>query len=175
MFYAGIGSSKGVCQSELDMLTLIAKQLNKKGYGLRSGAAPCVDTAFELGAGINKEIFLPWKGFNGSKSQLYLDVLKDVDKASNIATNLYGEFYKDSHRKLHARNVYQIMGPNLCDPVEFVLAYTYHDPKKRKGGTCLGMNLAYELGIPVYNLYHTFDQIMFAEEYNIEIYKGGLC
>ena len=111
MFYAGIGSSKGVNQGDLNKLTFIAQQLQKKGYCLRSGGAPCCDTAFENGASILKEIFLPWKGFNGSTSDLYLDVLgkEEVQLAEKMAEALYGKkFYKDSHLKLHTRNVFQI-------------------------------------------------------------------
>jgi hypothetical protein len=56
----------------------------------------------------------------------------------------------DYARKLHGRNCMIILGPDLDDPVKFVLCW--HDPFKTRGGTLLGMGLAAQRGIPVYNL-----------------------
>lgn len=155
--YTGIGSQETpghICYAE----TKIAEVLYELGYTLRSGAARGSDTAFELGAGEEKEIYLPWKGFANSKSELYLKNLEKVDVAYDIARRLYqNHFHSSASQKLHTRNVYQVLGKQLDDPSEFVICYTEANPDKRRGGTCLGMNLAFELGIPVYNLASTLE------------------
>jgi predicted Rossmann fold nucleotide-binding protein DprA/Smf involved in DNA uptake len=62
-YYAGIGSRetpKDICL----YMTAIAKRLASLGYTCNSGGADGADSAFERGAVINRQIFLPWDGFN---------------------------------------------------------------------------------------------------------------
>ena len=62
-YYAGIGSRetpKNICL----YMTAIAKRLASLGYTCNSGGADGADSAFERGAVINRQIFLPWDGFN---------------------------------------------------------------------------------------------------------------
>ena len=63
-YYAGIGSRETPNDICLYMTT-IAKKLAKLGYTCNSGGADGADSAFERGAVINRQIFLPWDGFNG--------------------------------------------------------------------------------------------------------------
>jgi hypothetical protein len=55
-------------------------------------------------------------------------------------------------QKLHARNVHQILGPDLSrpTPVEFVLCWT--PDAQVVGGTATAIRLAQDRNIPVYNL-----------------------
>lgn len=147
-FYAGIGSRetpKDICKK----MTNIAKFLNKQDFILRSGGAPGADSAFESGAGNKKEIFLPYKGFNGNKSNRY--------HLSEEAFELAGKFHpawnycKDYARKFHARNCYQVLGENLDDPVQFVVCWTKNG--KIAGGTGQALRIAESMNIPICNLF----------------------
>jgi hypothetical protein len=73
IYFAGIGSR----ETPIDVLDIMQKLsivFAKKGWILRSGHAPGADQAFEKGCDkVNgpKEIYIPWKGFEGSTSDLY--------------------------------------------------------------------------------------------------------
>ena len=80
---------------------------------MRSGGAKGADKAFEIGCDNyngQKEIYLPWKGFEGSDSNL---IVKD-SKAFEI----------DGTRKLQARNSHQVLGLDLNTPTKFVICWT---------------------------------------------------
>ena len=73
LLYAGIGSRETPPDILLKMVK-IGCHLAKMGWTLRSGGAPGADSAFEKGCdlgGGDKQIFLPWKGFQGNSSLLY--------------------------------------------------------------------------------------------------------
>lgn len=147
-FFAGIGSRK----TPPDLIPTIDKlvmDLDTYGYALRSGAADGADTFFENKANPNtKEIFLPWKGFNGHDSMLY----NSLPRAMRIAEKFHPNFsmLNEAGRLLMARNAHQVLGRNLDDPVAFVVCWT--PDAKLKGGTALAIRLAKSLSIPVYNL-----------------------
>lgn len=149
-YYAGIGSRQ-TPPDILDIMAGLAVRLARQGYILRSGAADGADAAFELGcseAGGKKEIYLPWKGFNGHSSKLYFV----NNKAQKLAESLHPAWNKCSQgaKKLLARNCYQLLGQDLATPVEFVVCWTKH--AQMAGGTALGIRLAESRNIPVYNL-----------------------
>jgi hypothetical protein len=50
------------------IMTKLARRLDELGFVLRSGGADGADSAFEDGAK-NKQVFLPWEGFNGRESE----------------------------------------------------------------------------------------------------------
>lgn len=148
-FYAGIGSRE--CPDEvLKLLAKTAYWLSKKGFTLRSGAADGCDAAFEYGcdkANGNKEIFLPWKGFNNSTSEL---IVKNP-KAYEIARKYHPRFdsLKSGAKSLQARNSHQVLGWDLNTPVEFVLCYTKKG--KGEGGTGQALRIAKEYNIPIFD------------------------
>ena len=145
-YYAGIGSRE-TPQSILEIMTASAVQFAAEGYILRSGAAPGADSAFEAGAGDQKEIWLPWLGFNGSKSQLL-----PHKHAFEVAAHFHPAWDRCSPaaRKLHARNVHQILGYDLNTKSEFVMCWTKDG--KASGGTGQAIRIAEGYGIPVYYL-----------------------
>lgn len=49
-----------------------------------------------------------------------------------------------------SRNVYQVLGPNLDDPVEFIICWTKDG--KASGGTGQAIRIANDYGVPVFNL-----------------------
>jgi hypothetical protein len=146
-YYAGIGSRETPKHIQTKMTT-IARRLNSMGYCLRSGGADGADDAFEKGA-VSKQIFLPWEGFNGRRS----------DGSSYIIPPLNLELVEKYHPKpslltkkglkFMSRNSYQVLGPQLVDPVEFVLCWT--EGGNKKGGTAQAIRIAEDRGINVFN------------------------
>lgn len=160
MKYAGVGSRETPL-SVLDEMIALAAYLARQGWLLRSGGADGADTAFEHGCGLCvgpeavKEIFLPWRGFNGNESLLYTP----SPAAAEIAATIHPawDFVGAAARALHARNVHQVLGLNLDDPVDCVICWTkVTRGGKVKGGTATAINLARSRGIPVFNMYEGF-------------------
>lgn len=120
--YAGIGSRKTPKEVQQKM-TEIAIVLSRSGYCLYSGGADGADTAFEIGAN-QKQIFLPWDGFNGKQTRRREGVVPPfsidlVNQYHPAPTKL-----SKQAQKLMSRNSYQVLGPDLYLPVEFVLCWT---------------------------------------------------
>jgi hypothetical protein len=149
IYYAGIGARR-ISPGVEKFFKGLGKFYAQQGYILRSGGANGSDKSFEYGCdlvGGDKEIYLPYKGFNNNSSGLY-DVSKE---AMSIAREVcpHWEYLSEAVRRLLGRNVYQILGPDLCDPVKFVACYTENGEKK--GGTRVGIMLAEKYGVPVFN------------------------
>lgn len=151
-YYSGIGSRK--CKNNvilLDKFVQIAGIFVKYGFVLRSGHADGSDIAFEKGcidAGGPREIYLPWKGFNGSDSYLY----KSNEKAYAIARQVipHWDNFSEAHKHLHARNAHEVLGQDLETPSKFVICWT---PEGRlEGGTATAIRIAGLYNIPVFNL-----------------------
>jgi hypothetical protein len=154
LFYAGIGSRK-TPPDQLERMEAAAKRLAGMGYTLRSGGADGADTAFENGAGEKKEIFLPWRGFNGRQSRF----AEPSREAQEVAAALHPVWAKLSPaaRKMMSRNAHQILGGDLRSPVNFVVCWTpdgcSHESERTHatGGTGQAIALASRWGIPVFN------------------------
>lgn len=148
-YYAGIGSRE-TPKEIIDIMIQIAESLGKMGVVLRSGAAEGADSAFELGCDkVNglKEIYLPWNGFQNSKSTL---VVKDP-KAFEFVEKYHPGFSRLSQGalKLQARNSHQVLGWDLKSPSDFIVCYT---PKgKRSGGTGQALRMAEDYSIPIFD------------------------
>tara|TARA_R100001086_G_scaffold51144_1_gene22712 strand:- start:55 stop:561 length:507 start_codon:yes stop_codon:yes gene_type:complete len=159
MYYAGIGSRE-TPDNILQGIELVAQRL-KSTHTLRSGGADGADTAFEKGAGMNKEIYLPWKGFNGHQSPYYNEFFAKEIQQKQIE---YGRKYHPAFDRLGSgaknmmrRNAHQILGVDSITPVEFVVCWTSNG--KDKGGTGFAIRMAWDLGIPVYNVYNEKDRL----------------
>lgn len=157
--YTGIGSRQ-TPENVCSVFTNIGQQLSKKGFILRSGGADGADRAFEIGVDKHnkkrKEIYLPWKGFNGNNSQLY-----DVDEnAMKIAKHFHPAWNKLSQgaKKLHSRNVYQVLGKDLKSPSDFVVCFT-----PETGGTQQALRIAKYYSIPIFNFFYEEDVEDFCE------------
>lgn len=131
----------------------------QNGHTLRSGGAPGADTAFELGcidSNGSMEVFLPWQKFNGNTSQLYTP----TENAKLLASEIHSgwKYVKPSIRLLIARNMHQILGYGLDDPVTCVVCWTKDGCESieqysiKTGGTGSAVALASVRNIPVYNL-----------------------
>lgn len=124
------------------------RALEPHEFTLRSGGADGADLAFELGAlTTTPEIWIPWNGFNGSKS-----LLLPTPEAFKMAATIHPVWHKlsDGAKRLHARNCHQVLGPNLMTPSSFVICWT--DGGETIGGTATAIKLALNNNVPVLNL-----------------------
>jgi hypothetical protein len=152
-YYAGIGSRETPAPM-IAKMTTIANRLDKLGYLLRSGGAGGADKAFADGC-VNKEIYVPWDGFNGIRQ-----VFPIPAQAFVIAEGIHPGWQYLSHgaKTMMARNAMQILGPNLDTPSAFVVCWTKDGcdsaatRTKKTGGTGQAIAHASSLGIPVFNL-----------------------
>lgn len=155
MSYAGVGS-RTTPSDVLERMTVAARRLARLGYTLRSGAAVGADSAFEQGAGVNKEVFLPWRGFNGSASSF----VAPTREAGEVAAALHPSWGRLSPavKKLMSRNSHQILGADLRSPVDFMVCWTPDgaeceaERSADTGGTGQAIALASRWSIPVFNL-----------------------
>ena len=167
----GIGSRR-VDEQGAKRVLEVARLLEQHGYTLRSGGADGCDSLFES-VMTRKEIYLPWRFFNKNTSPLY----QISEKALAYAQTVHPYWYnlKDSVRKLHARNTYQVLGYSLDTPSDFVVCWTPDGCNSEKtssaktGGTRTAIVLADRNHIPVYNLkndsdYLTIKNILIKEE-----------
>ena len=158
-YYAGIGSRE-TPPDVMKRMTQLARRLDQLGFVLRTGGADGADTAFARGVeGSLKQVFLPWKGFNGVDSAY----CTPAPEAYAIAGELHPAWthLTTGAKRLHARNVHQILGANLQEPVpsEFIVCWTRDgcdDGLKttaKTGGTGGALRVAAHLGVNrIFNL-----------------------
>ncbi|HEX5281196.1 MAG TPA: hypothetical protein VFW28_14045 [Micropepsaceae bacterium] len=135
----------------LRLMVMLGGELARRGWMLRSGGSPGADTSFEEGCdagGGVKEIYLPWRGFNGSDSPLFETPPEAMELARKIHCGLNRRSL--SVQKLRARNVCQVLGASLDEPSLLIIAWTENAVPSRGSATVLRM--AEQRGIPVINL-----------------------
>lgn len=156
MIFTGIGSRK-VPSDIYDFITRLPLQ----DHVVRSGGAEGCDKAFESTTN-NIEIFIPWSNFgrggicisNPRLLGLADEVIREVHPAYAALT--------PAAKKLHCRNVFQILGRNLLpsEKSDLVICWTPDgahsvDTCTRKtGGTATAIKIADLFDIPVLNLYN---------------------
>lgn len=151
--YAGVGSRETPPEI-LDLMRHAARALAASGWVLRSGHADGADMAFEEGAAGRAQIYLPWPHYNHETpvqgwSMGFPDAL-----AVELASEVHPAWYRlgGGGRKLHGRNMHIVLGPQLVDPVQWVLCWT--EEGRRRGGTATTIRLAEKRRIKVFNLWH---------------------
>lgn len=165
-FYTGIGSRK-TPDGILWLMSNIAHKLEELGFILRSGGADGADFAFESGVKLNgnKDIFLPWSGFNNNTSKFY----DPPEIAFEIASKHYPipwNKVKDSVKRLMARNCQQILGKSCNSSInivsKFIICWTpdgaTENTTKLSGGTGQAIRVAKTYGVPVFNLFNSSDR-----------------
>lgn len=168
-FYTGIGS-RSTPKPVLQLMRKIGYVMAMRGYTLRSGGAEGADTAFADGWGdawvtdagphgskFKAEIYLPWEGFNDQYSTTEGNILVqgEWEQANKIAASIHPNWdnCKSTVKRLHARNIFQVLGKNLNLPSSCVIFYAEPEGDSVKGGTRTAVELAKREGIPVYNLH----------------------
>lgn len=149
IYYAGIGSREtplDICSKMNELAGWLNNQPHK--FVLRSGGAEGADTAFAAGAQFS-EIYLPWKGFNGSESTLYPPSEKAIEMAIKFHPRF--DYLSRGAKLLMSRNSHQIFGKEMNDPVSFVVCWTKDG--KASGGTGQALRIAQHYDIKVFNLF----------------------
>ena len=169
IYYTGIGSRE-TPKEVLELIESISYKLSFIGITLRSGGAEGADSAFEEGCIGNKEIFLPWDGFNGKHEDIengYF-VYNETEDTYQVVKDNHQFWYclSSGARKLIGRDYLELVGLNGVKS-KFVIGWTEHE--EGTGGTAYTFRLARKLGIPVYNL----KDISFDEIWNKELALEG--
>lgn len=153
--YTGVGA-RNTPDNVLELMSRIGSKL-AANWVLRSGHAEGADQAFEMGAANHNgkaEIYIPWKGFNSAPNSPVFHVPSGAvaDEAMNIASQFHPAWEKCSigSRKLHTRNVFQVLGDNLDEPAHMLICWTKDG--KGLGGTGMAINIAKEFNVPVFDL-----------------------
>lgn len=164
IYYTGVGSRRVPDPIRQKMVEL-GRWLAHHGFTLRSGAADGSDAAFEEGCdagGGNKEIWLPWPGFNGHNGQgAYLIPGSELAQYEAVAASLHPAWDRltQGPRKLHSRNVGQVLGKQRSTPSAFEVCWTPDGcisaatRTRDTGGTATAIVLAEQYGIPRFNLH----------------------
>lgn len=165
--YTGIGSRSTPPQMLTTMIR-IGQILNRECWWLRSGSAPGADTAFETGAGRcheepQKHIFIPWPTYENRHLEhdyliIPLDVLENEvqERCFRIAAGIHPAWstLSEGAKKLHARNVLQILGQNAHedggDVTDALICWTPH--AEPVGGSRTAIILAQRYNVPIFNL-----------------------
>ena len=141
--YTGVGA-RATPRHVLQLMIQIAHKLATMGYTLRSGAAKGADTAFERGATL-KEIYLKEHA---------------TPEAMAIAKRYHDGWHhmQDWGHRLHGRNSFQVLGPELNDPSDFLVCWTpdgclhHHNRSRQTGGTGTAISIASMYHVKVFNL-----------------------
>lgn len=159
--YTGIGSRE-TPDDIICFMEDLAMQLARQGWTLRSGCADGADSAFERGAFMARlssphaprpELYLPWPHFEGRRKIL---VTREAPQAEayDIAEQHHPAWAKlsDGAKALHARNVHQILGPDVTTPVlsRFVVCWT--KDAVGGGGTGQALRIARCYDVPTFDL-----------------------
>jgi hypothetical protein len=131
---------------------------------LRTGISPGADQAFYRGAcaaGGRVELYLPWPGFQGcgDRREAQIRVLERPSERAYALACRYHHAWHDlgpMERHLRARDIHQILGGSLDDPVAIVICWTadgsVDGSSPLAGGTGQALRAAHDHAIPVLNL-----------------------
>lgn len=150
-YYAGIGSRQ-TPPNILKEMTLLASQLEERGWWLRSGGAAGADEKFAEGVKEKVEIWLPWEGFvkKPNPSHTYYVISQDDWDVFDSVEKYHPkpETLSKAGRYLVARNFRQCVGnPNS----EFVVCWT--PDGKVVGGTGQALRISKSYNIPIFNMF----------------------
>lgn len=172
-WYTGVGSRE-TPSDILVMMESVGFALASQGWTLRSGGAIGADKAFEDGmfryAGLDApyawtpaEIYLPWSGYEGHYRNTHgnLNILpsdihfetESIAEGMAMAVHPAWDACKQGAKKMHTRNVFQVLGKTLDQPSKMLIAWTRLDKHgNAKGGTATAIALAQANDVEVFNL-----------------------
>ena len=151
--YAGIGARATPGPVLADMAKM-AGWLARTGWHLATGGAAGADTAFAVFAPPGRRtLYLPWRGYNGHGGpDCVVPSRTELAAWAEAAARLHPAWHRCSPavRKLHARNAAVLLGRDLRNPVDAVVAWS--EGGAVTGGAGMALRIAAEHGIPVLNL-----------------------
>jgi hypothetical protein len=148
----------------LELMEHIATWCTRKGIVVRSGKAGGADAAAIYGCMkayeqsdivAVPEMYIPWAGFGETGMSTAWDSVQGSNvHAESIASSIHPAWYKCSQgaKKLHTRNVCQILGVNLDKPSDVVLYWCKEVGGKPTGGTATAVNLGTRYGCKCINM-----------------------
>ncbi len=148
-YWTGVGS-RDITPEQFKIMEEIGSCLASLGWILRSGGAAGSDTAFEKGVddigSRLKHIYIPW-GKPGYQQFLA------TDYAAEIAPKYvpHWSVLRSPHRKLHIRNINQVIGHEETPNPSSVLVACTRDGGY-KGGTATALRCADDFGVPIVNI-----------------------
>lgn len=153
LIYAGIGARATPPKVLADM-RVMSQWLARQGWHLATGGADGADGAFAGGTSEDQRtLWLPWAEYNGHRgAECRVPSLEAMARCMDVAGRLHPSWERCSPgaRKLHARNVAILLGETLDRPVDACVAWS--SDGRVEGGTGMGIRIAREHGIPVFNL-----------------------
>ena len=171
MKYVTVIGSRELPHKYAERLIEVIKILNEQGYVIRSGGAKGSDSLVTKFA-TSKHIFVPWIGFSGSVEEYDVSKFRNYQKAREIAAAHHSQwgYLSNGVRKLHTRNVYQVLGMRLDEPSEFIVCYTpdgaTHETTNLTGGTGQAIRIAVTYKVPVYNVQNEFSYVALLAKLN---------
>jgi hypothetical protein len=163
MFYwTGVGS-RDTPPDITKLMRSIAAGLTQVGGVLRSGGADGADSAFESGVPdpSKKEIYLPYAGFRGNRSNLFGAPSQASIEWAQKAHPYFDKMKPGSFSfNAHARNANQVLGQHCTSKAAFVVCWTPDGAERAEqahstnvtGGTRTAIVIAEMNGVPVFNL-----------------------
>lgn len=145
----------------LRLIQEIGRASGPGNWTLRSGGADGMDTLFEVHWAGPTEIYIPWPGFRNrfdGCSGAIVPVASER-QALAIAETIHPNWKACSPtaKKLHARNINQVLGELLIMQSDACIYYADIDPftSEPLGGTRTAVMLCRSLNIPTFNLKST--------------------
>ena len=143
-YYTGVGSRK-TPQSILSVMIQLAKKLETEGWTVRTGDAQGADHAFRSAT---------------KKHEIYT-ASHCTSESMKIAQSYHPRWESCSEyaRKLHGRNIFQVLGIDLNKPSSFLICWTpdgctsHRERNFRTGGTGTAISVADAYKIQIVNLY----------------------
>lgn len=164
--YTLVGSRE-TSQEGLEVLARLVHEMAKNFCVGRSGGADGADSVLEhvlrYSTGL-KEVYLPWDKFNGRVADgvEYMNASRfsNYTQAMEIAKATHPAWERCSQgaQKLHARNVYQVLGKDLESPSLILICWAQPTGTGVKGGTNTAVQLAKRNDVPVLNVYGMNEQ-----------------
>lgn len=156
--YAGIGSRQTPPEI-LRLMQRFASRLAHGGWELRSGGGRGADRAFQQGAGMVSEIYLP-EAVTGMNVGYKYVADADWRGAGQIAIEMHPQWNELDNvaRCHHTRTVCILLGRHLDHPARFMMCWTPDGASTAgewgpmTGGTGFAIALASSCGVPVFNL-----------------------
>lgn len=178
-YYTGVGSRKTPPEI-LALMQEIGRKMADRGYIGRSGGADGADSAFQEGAKLSGQslfdVYLPWGKSGHDKNIIMINPQKfsNYQQAVQLASQVHPAWDRcsDAAKKLHSRNVYQILGNDLNTPSKVCILYaepTGGLDTRVKGGTNTALQLALQNNVPTYNLYYKLSRDSICKKLGIEL------
>ncbi len=142
--------SRETPSSALDIMKDFVLLCNDEDVTFRSGGAEGADKVVTTYAR-KSEIYVPWNGFNGVVNGIrpvFTKRHRDIINAVHPAP----ERLSEAAMKLHMRNINQVLGMDIENPVLSDLVVCWTKGGQVVGGTATAIKIAEQHDIPVINL-----------------------